>query len=88
MVTDANILEEFIKGGTAAEIVARLVDMANENGGKDNITAIAANISPNFFRLMFLRLRAFKKRQGMLLMWLLISAIMGGIGFLLGRFTA
>lgn len=87
MVSDADILKEFNRGGTAAEIVARLVDLANENGGKDNITAIVANISPSFFRLMFLRLRAFRKKQGMKLLWLLVTLAVGVAGFFLGRAT-
>ena len=87
MVSNLDILAEFNRGGTAAEIVARLVNLANENGGKDNITAIAANISPSFFRLMFLRLRAFRKKQGMKLLWLLVTLAVGVIGFFIGRAT-
>lgn len=80
MVEDKDILEEFKKGGPAAEIVARLVDLANENGGKDNITAIAANISPSLFRLMFMRLRSFVRKQGLKLLWLIVTvaAFFGG----------
>jgi PPM family protein phosphatase len=85
MVPDADILAEFNKGGTAAEIVDRLVHMANENGGKDNITAIAANISPSFFRLMALRFRSFRKKQGMNLLWLLVTLVAGVVSFFLGR---
>jgi len=84
-VPDADILAEFNKGGTAAEIVDRLVHMANENGGKDNITAIAANISPSFFRLMALRFRSFRKKQGMNLLWLLVTLVAGVVSFFLGR---
>lgn len=87
MVSDTDILAEFNHGGTAAEIVSRLVDLANENGGKDNITAIAANISPSFFRLMFLRLRAIKKKQGMKLLWLFVTLAAALVGFFIGRIT-
>ena len=52
MVKDADICEEFRRGGSAAEITARLVNQANENGGKDNITVIAANVSPSLLRLI------------------------------------
>ena len=85
MVSDHDILAEFSRGGTAAEIVARLVDLANENGGKDNITAIAANISPSFMRLMFMHLRTFRKRQGMKLLWLFVTSVAGVGGFFIGR---
>lgn len=73
MVDDNTIKEEFKKGGSAAEIAARLVDLANENGGKDNITVVAANISPSLFRLLFMRLRSFCRKQGLKLLWLLVT---------------
>lgn len=84
MVKDQDILAEVVKGGAAAEIVARLVALANENGGKDNITVIVANISPNIFRLIFMRARNFKRKQGLKLLWLLVSLGMGAIGFVAG----
>jgi serine/threonine protein phosphatase PrpC len=62
MATDQEILAEFRKNGTAAEIAQRLVTLANENGGKDNITVIVANVSPSIFRLLFLRLRSIIRR--------------------------
>lgn len=64
MVTSDDIREECRKRGTAAEIAQRLVHLANENGGKDNITVIVADISPNIFRMLFMRLRAFIRRHG------------------------
>lgn len=73
MVEDLAILAEFKKGGSAAEIAARLVDLANENGGKDNITVVLANISPSLFRLLFMRLRSFCRKQGLKLLWLLVT---------------
>jgi protein phosphatase len=62
MVSDSEILEIFRKGGTAAEIARRLVERANENGGKDNITVIVANISPSLPRLIWLKIRAIARR--------------------------
>lgn len=62
MATDQEILAEFRKHGTAAEIAQRLVNLANENGGKDNITVIVASISPSLPKLFFLRFRAFMRR--------------------------
>jgi protein phosphatase len=84
MVKDSDILGEFVKGGTAAEIAVRLVHMANENGGKDNITVIAANISPNPFRLLYMRLRSFVRRQGLKLLWLFVTLAVGIAGFIGG----
>ncbi|MBI2434782.1 MAG: Stp1/IreP family PP2C-type Ser/Thr phosphatase [Candidatus Hydrogenedentes bacterium] len=64
MVKDSEIKTEVQKDGTAADIAVRLVRLANENGGKDNITVIVANISPNPLRHLFLRLRsAFRRRH-------------------------
>ncbi len=84
MVKDADILNEFRRGGSAAEIVHRLVNMANENGGKDNITVVAANISPSPFLLLYFRLRSLKRRHGFKLLWFLVSALLGLVGFLAG----
>jgi protein phosphatase len=84
MVADQDIALEFQKGGTAAEITGRLVNLANENGGKDNITVVAANISPSLIRLMYMQLRAFRRKQGLKLLWLLVSLIFGVGGFFIG----
>ena len=84
MVEDSAIMEEINKRGTAAEIVARLVNLANENGGKDNITVIAANISPNLFRLFALRTRSFVRKQGLKLLWLLVTLAALIAGYFLG----
>lgn len=84
MVKDTEIQDEFRVGGSAAEISARLVKLANENGGKDNITVLAANISPNIFRLVFMRTRSFVRKQGMKLLWLLVTVVVGLVGFAAG----
>ncbi len=84
MVKDGDICEEFRRGGSAAEIAARLVNQANENGGKDNITVIAANISPSPFRLLYFALRAFRRKHGFMLLWFLVSLILGLGGFVAG----
>lgn len=84
MVKDADILEEFRKGGSAADITSRLVDLANENGGKDNITVVTVNISPNPLRLLYMRIRRFVRKQGLKLLWLLVTLGAGFTGFLLG----
>ncbi len=86
MVKDDNIVAEFVRGGTAASIVHRLISMANENGGKDNITAIAAHISPNPITQGIQRWRSFRRKQGLKLLWLLLTLVVGGIGFAAGYF--
>ncbi len=87
MVKDADIRNEFVTGGTAAEIAARLVNMANENGGKDNVTVIAANISPNPFRLLFMRTRSMVRHYGLRLLWLLLTLAVGIAGFFGGHWV-
>lgn len=87
MVNDDDIVSEFVRGGTAASIVHRLIELANENGGKDNITAIAAKISPNMFNMLLQRWRVFRRRQGMKLLWLLVTVGAGVLGFIAGYFV-
>jgi PPM family protein phosphatase len=77
MVKDNDIVAEFNKHGTAAEIAQRLVSLANENGGKDNITVIVASISPNPIRQIYLRLRFFIRKHGFTLWSLLFLAVYG-----------
>ena len=86
MVRDHDIAAEFKYGGTPAEIVARLVRLANDNGGKDNITIVLANISPNIFRLVYLRTRSFIRKQGLKLLWLVLTVLAGLGGFVGGYF--
>lgn len=82
MVRDKEIAEEFEKGGTCAEIAQRLVQLANDNGGKDNITVVIAHISPSLFRMIFSRVRSYIRRNGVSLFWILISLVcfLGGVG--------
>jgi len=81
MVKDEVIVAEFARGGTAASIVHHLIDMANENGGKDNITAIAVNISPSPLTVLMQRWRVLRRKQGLKMLWLLVTLAAGIIGF-------
>jgi len=86
MVKDRDILDEFVKGGTSAEIAQRLVHLANDNGGKDNITVIVANISPSLPRLLWNRIRAFMRRHGVRAAWFIITFLAFGAGLGVGYF--
>jgi protein phosphatase len=90
MVKDADIKEVFSKDGSPAEIAHRLVTMANENGGKDNITVIVADISPSLTTLTERRIKAFSRRRGAKILWLLLALLYGalclGVGFWVSRF--
>jgi protein phosphatase len=90
MATDEEILKVFRKQGAAADIAHTLVNLANENGGKDNITVIVASVSPSPIRLIYLRTRNFLQRKGVTIFtWLalLIYGLAAGTaGFFLHKF--
>ena len=77
MISDSEIKAEFRKDGTAADIAQRLVRLANENGGKDNITVIVACISPNPIRQIYLRTRSFFRRNRITIGWLIFMLCYG-----------
>lgn len=83
MVSDEQILEVIRKGGTAGEIAQKLVNLANENGGKDNITAIVTIIEPKLFQQLFLKTRLFWRKHGgkiLKFIFLLIYGFLCGAG--------
>jgi protein phosphatase len=88
MVKDADIRAEFQKRAAPAEIAQRLVQMANENGGKDNITVIVANISPTVFHLTARKLRAFFGKHGGKVLWILFTLLFGAGCFAAGYYLA
>jgi len=47
MVKDTDIQDVFKKRCTSAEAALQLVSLANENGGRDNITIVVAHIAPS-----------------------------------------
>jgi len=92
MVTDDEIKQVFRRHGSAAEIAQSLVGLANENGGKDNITVVVANISPNLVRLSYQRLREFLRDHGFTIGWyllgLLYTAAVFAAGYAVRFYTA
>jgi len=93
MAKDSEICEEFKGNASPAEIAHRLIDIANENGGKDNITVIVADISPSLATMARRRILSFSRRRGAKLVWFALALLYGlaclGIGYLLGsRFGA
>ena len=84
MVKEREILEEFRAGGSAADITSRLVRLANDNGGKDNITIVLTHVSPNIFKLFYFGAKTFVRKQGLKLLWLLVSVLFGAAGFFAG----
>lgn len=88
MVSDEDIAAEFQGSGGPFEISQRLVQMANDNGGKDNITVVVADISPTAGTLFSRRARAFLKGPGAKLVWAAGLALFGFVCFWLGRLSA
>ena len=86
MVKDSEILEVFRTKAGPADIVHTLINMANENGGKDNITVIVADISPKFGAVVRRGWMRFIRRRGSLLVMLLIGLIWGGLCFAAGYY--
>ncbi len=86
MVKEADIIAEFSKAASPAEIANRLVDMANQNGGKDNITVVVANVQPSLVRLCWLRWLGFWRRNKTHLLWLAACLVFGAAAFAAGYF--
>lgn len=84
MVKDTDIVEQFRKPRAAADIAQRLVSMANENGGTDNITVIVAHISPSFGRSVQLRLHSFMRRHGKKVLYGAATVLLSVISLFLG----
>jgi len=79
MVPDSEIKGIFLSYGSASEITQALVNRANENGGKDNITVIVTHINPSSLRMSMLRLKAFLRRHGLSVGSLIFLAVYGAI---------
>lgn len=87
MVKDSEIKEVFRKPATAAEIAHTLVTMANDNGGRDNITVVVANVQPSRFRITRLRLRQFFRKKGGKMLLVLLFLLYGALCFVGGYYV-
>jgi len=84
MVKDDEIKREFQRNAAAAEIAHRLVNKANEYGGKDNITVVVVNISPAPLRMIYMRISTFFRRNGIGLAWAAFLIVFGALAFFAG----
>jgi protein phosphatase len=84
MVKDDEIKREFQRNAAAAEIAHRLVNKANEYGGKDNITVVVVNISPAPLRMIYMRISTFLRRNGIGLAWAAFLIVYGALAFFAG----
>jgi PPM family protein phosphatase len=83
MVKDAEIREVFRKRATSAEIASRLVDLANDKGGRDNITVIVAHISPTIGHFV----GGFFRKQWKRMLWTLLALAFGAACFAAGYYA-
>ena len=88
MCKDAEIIEEFRKNLAPAEIASRLITMANDNGGKDNITVIVADISPSMRTVVRHNVRSFSRRRGAGILYFLLALLYGALCALGGYWFA
>ncbi len=87
MADDAAIATILQKPASAREKVRLLVDLANGNGGKDNITVILAWMEPDRKVLRNLRVREWLHKQENKIKKLLLMGIFGFFCFLIGYLT-
>jgi serine/threonine protein phosphatase PrpC len=84
MVKDAEIALEFRKNASPSEIAKLLVDTANDNGGKDNITVIVADVSPSLVTLANRKFKAFSRKRGAGIFWACLALVYGAFMLLCG----
>jgi PPM family protein phosphatase len=77
MVKDADIAAEFRRNASPVDIAQRLVNLANENGGKDNITVVVAEICPTFTVRLVRRYHTLRKTHARALFWLWTLLVAG-----------
>jgi protein phosphatase len=63
MVTDPEIASTLLTSASAQESADRLVDLANENGGADNVTVIVLRVDEKS-ESVFERLKIWKRHSG------------------------
>ena len=88
MVPDGTISQVLDKPVVAQDKVEELIKLANENGGRDNITVILASIRPDKKKLQRMKRQAwFRENKPMLkkrLMAVLYGIICLIVGYILG----
>ncbi len=88
MVPDGTIAKVLEKSVTAQEKACELVDLANEAGGRDNITVVVATVNPDRKKLKRLKRRAWYRENEEALKTKMQLALFGLIcllvGFILG----
>jgi len=84
MVKDGDISAVFKRRAGSADYAHRLVSMALENGGRDNVTVVVAHISPTLWHSITLWLSLFRKRHGAKVLTGLIALLAFALGVAAG----
>ncbi|HEO71293.1 MAG TPA: serine/threonine-protein phosphatase [Candidatus Hydrogenedentes bacterium] len=86
MVPEEDMLADIAAGGSAQAIAERLVDHANANGGRDNITVIAGRIAPALGGQAAARAKTIWRSHGRILLMLIGMLLFGATCFFAGFF--
>ena len=86
MVKDAEIRGIFAHRAHSAEYAHRLVTLALENGGRDNVTVVVAQISPTFWHWVTLGLKSLRKRHGLKILLATVALLSFAAGVAAGYF--
>jgi protein phosphatase len=84
MVKDYDIKEEFRRGLSPAELAGRLIKLANDNGGRDNITVVVALLEPSLGTMLRTRWRTMRRQKGVHMAWGLVAALLTLVGLAAG----
>lgn len=86
MVKDTDIRGIFGKRAHSAEYAHRLVTLALDNGGRDNVTVVVAQISPTLWHTITLAMKSFRKRHGRTALLIVVGLLSFAAGVAAGYF--
>lgn len=86
MVKDPDIRAVFQKRASAADYARELVDLANENGGRDNITVVIAQVSPGKMHSAAISANRYWRLHGKTTLWALATTLIAAAAFCAGWF--
>lgn len=84
MIDDADICAIFQQRNSAEEYARQLVDLANQRGGRDNITVIVSHLYPSKSFMAKVKLDRFLKRHGHTIFWTALTILIGAACFYAG----
>ncbi|HOC70010.1 MAG: Serine/threonine phosphatase stp [Candidatus Hydrogenedentes bacterium ADurb.Bin101] len=84
MVDNTEIASVLNQKATTREKVHQLIDLANKNGGKDNITVILAWLNPDPKTLKTLRMREWVRKQEEKIKKIFVVSVFGLLCFFMG----